>query len=94
MEYKEIEGFPKYYVGEDGFVYSVKFKAEMRKLFHRTRPDGYVEVQLRNNGKLHYLSVHRIVAKAFIANPDDKPCVNHLSGVKHDNRPENLEWVT
>lgn len=55
---------------------------------------GYIPVSFTKNGKRKTFKVHRLVAKTFIDNNDNKPCVNHINGVKHDNVLSNLEWVT
>ncbi|HFI0463831.1 TPA: NUMOD4 domain-containing protein [Streptococcus suis] len=56
--------------------------------------DGYYKVVLTKNNKPHYFRVCRLVAKAFIDNPENKPQVNHIDGNKINDHVSNLEWVT
>lgn len=56
--------------------------------------DGYLYARLSNNGKQIFVNAHRIVAKVFIPNPENKKEVNHINLIKDDNRVSNLEWVT
>lgn len=61
----------------------------------RPRPNkGYLEVFMCVDGKQLTKSVHRLVAEAFIPNPDGLPVVNHINGVKASNGDDNLEWCT
>lgn len=57
-------------------------------------PLGYVFVALSLLGQNHRVGVHQLVAQEFIANPENKRCVNHKNGNRGDNRLENLEWMT
>lgn len=88
---EHFEFAPKYVVTVDGDIISMNYKYSgfPRKLkYNRYGP--YLMVNIK--GKLR--TIHRIVAEAFIPNPENKPHVNHKDGNKHNNKAYNLEWVT
>jgi hypothetical protein len=95
--WKEIEGFEKYMVSDHGNIMSLNYnKTGLRRLLKGSHQlNGYCRVDLRNEDKKrHSLLVHRVVAQAFIQNPEGKPEVNHKDGIKTNNSVDNLEFVT
>lgn len=82
-----------YKVSSAGRVKSLKFGKE-RILKPAPNGSGYLLVNLYKDGKMKTMKVHRLVATAFIPNPDNLPFINHKDENKANNRVENLEWVT
>lgn len=94
-EYRDVVGFEEYFqISNLGNVFS---KRSNRILKQTKSKQGYLTFTTKivgSNGSNHRFSVHRLVAEAFIPNPESKPYVNHKDGCKTNNILSNLEWVT
>lgn len=102
--WKDIEGYEGYYqVSNMGKVKSLprfknfrnlKVRVEGKVLNPAPRTKNYLWVSFRKDHTLKQFSIHRLVAKAFIPNLENKAEVNHIDGNKLNNRMDNLEWMT
>lgn len=91
-EWKEIPGFPSYFVSNLG-----KIRGKTGLLLSKSDDGyGYQRVGLRRKGfrKTTYAKVHRLVALAFIANPENKKTVEHIDSDRKNNNVNNLKWAT
>jgi hypothetical protein len=95
--WKFIIGFEgKYKISNLGKVKSLtRYKVRNERILNqRDNGVGYLMVSLSLNGKMYYKTVHRLVAEAFIPNPENFDTVDHINGIKHCNYMNNLQWMT
>lgn len=73
----------------------VSFLNGHKLLSIKTSKNGYMKINIARNNKYKLSSlVHRLVAEAFIPNPDNKPCIDHIDGDRSNNNVNNLSWVS
>lgn len=89
-EWKQIEDF-NYEVSSSGKVRNIKSGRE-RKMFPNIKT-GYLQVSLAKNSKYTLKYIHRLLAEAFLPNPNNLKRVSHINGNKQDNNLDNLKWV-
>lgn len=101
VEFRAIEGWPGYAVGNDGSVWTQKEPGacgrlwdNWRRMKHRTDAYGYAIVELRHNGTVKLTKVHRLVLSAFVCKCPQGMEASHCNGVRDDNRLSNLRWDT
>lgn len=80
-----------YSISRDGVLINEKTNRERKFSLANS---GYMQTQISINGKIKNILQHRVLAEAFIPNPKNKQNVNHINGIKNDNRLENLEWCS
>ena len=91
---KYVKGYEgRYIVTSTGQIFSLKNGKKCSRALVMDK-GGYLVVSLWANNSAKQCKVHRLVAEAFIPNPEQKRCVNHKDGNKQNNNVENLEWVT
>ena len=88
--WKKIELCEKnYYISNMG-----KIKSNNKILKTHKSTGGYLNISVWKNNKVKHIKIHRLVAQAFIPNPENKPEVNHIDRDRTNNNVENLEWCT
>ena len=95
-EWRDIPGFTGYQISSEGRVKSMRYGGWGGERILKPSPDryGYLRIDMMLNGKAKHRCIHRLVALAFIPNPENKPTVDHINRDKIDNSLSNLRWAT
>ena len=90
-EWKQINDYPNYSISSFGVVRNDKTKRIMK--LHPDK-EGYLNICLYKDGIQKYFKHHQLMGLYFIPNPENYSQIDHINGIKNDNRLENLRWVS
>lgn len=96
-KWRRIPNYSRYECSNTGLIKTFNWKGGSQTRIMKPAADrsGYLRTMLkRDDGVIHTIKVHRIVAQTWIENPENKEEVNHKNAIKTDNNVENLEWAT
>lgn len=92
MEWRKIKRNPNYSINRNGEIRN-DATGKIKKPYEN-KVNGYMTVDLYGNNKSTKVTVHRLLAEAFIPNPYGKPCIDHKDGDRQNNSLSNLRWAT
>ena len=87
-----ILDFPNYKLNTNGEIYNIESNTILNGYIHKSKHTNYRLFSLMKDNKIHTLKLHRLLAKAFIPNPNNHPCVDHKDGNGLNNHLDNLRW--
>lgn len=90
--FKVIEEFPNYSISNLGNIKNSK--GQLMVIGKRKSNSGYLQIRFYNEGKYYYRYIHKLLALAFIPNPNNYRTINHIDGNKENNCISNLEWAS
>ena len=92
MKWVKIKQCPNYSINECGLVRN-DTTGKVKSPFENKK-NGYLTIDLWSNNESHKFTIHRLLAEAFIPNPENKPTVDHKDGNRQNNSLDNLRWAT
>lgn len=89
--WKQVKDYPHLLVSDKGRVWTTTYNRELKS---HTTNRGYLRINLSKDKTVKRVHIHRLVAEAFIPNPNNLPTVDHIDGNKLNNNVENLQWLS